>query len=162
LANKSRSKNPTFLQRIKSKLGLKESYSEEELRDLMGDLKGVGHSNLIFNVDLSKSWGNPKVEKDECENWVSEENPGVHVVRVEGHIINKNDPEDIQLNLDLSNGDKFEFEFKNTGNNSFNRYLGHITIFTGGKEIKETVGDEMFEYPGGWILSALSLYDKLI
>jgi len=162
LANKSRSKTPTFLQRIKSKLGLKESYSEEELRDLMGDLKGVGHSNLIFKVDLSKAIENERGMKEECENWTSEVNPGVHVVRAEGHIINKNDPEDIQLNLDLSNGDKIKFDFRDFGHSSTYKYLGHITIFTKGEEIRETVEDEMFEYPGGWILSALSLYDKLI
>jgi hypothetical protein len=162
LANKSRSKTPTFLQRIKAKLGLKESYSEEELMDLMGDLRGVGHSNVIFNVDMSKAEGDHKVEKDQCENWVSYRNPGVHVVRIEGHIINKNAPEDINLKVTLSNGDKFEFEFRDSGSNAFEKYLGHMTIFTGGKEIKETVEDEMFEYDGGWILSTLKLYDDLI
>ena len=162
LAKKSRSKPPTFLQRMKAKLGLKESYSEEELMDLMGDLRGVGHSNIIFNVDMSKAEGDHKVERDQCENWVSYRNPGVHVIRIEGHIINKNAPEDINLKVTLSNGDKFEFEFKDSGNNAFERYLGQITIFTGGKEIKETVEDEMFEYDGGWILSTLKLYDDLI
>jgi hypothetical protein len=139
-----------------------EDYSDEEVKDLMGDLKGVGHSNVVFKVDLSKAQGDHQVEKDECENWVSYRNPGVHVVRVEGHIINKNDPEDIELKMVLSNGDKIKFDFRDFGHSSTYKYLGHITIFTGGKEIKETVGDEMFEYPGGWILSALSLYDKLI
>ena len=162
LANKSRSKTPTFLQRIKAKLGLKESYSDEELTDLMGDLRGVGHSNIIFKVDLSKAEGDLKVERDQCENWVSSRNPGVHVVRIEGHIINKNAPEDINLKATLSNGDKFEFDFKDRGSGSLYKYLGQITIFTGGKEIKETVEDEMFEYDGGWILSALKLYDDLI
>ena len=161
LANKSRSKPPTFLQRMKAKLGLRESYSEEELMDLMGDLRGVGHSNVVFKVDLSKAQGDHQVEKDECENWVSYRNPGVHVVRIEGHIINRNAPEDINLKATLSNGDKFEFEFKDSGNNAFERYQGHITIFTRGKEIKETVEDEMFEYDGGWILSTLKLYDEL-
>ena len=65
LTNKSRSKTPTFLQRLKAKLGLKESYSEEELMDLMGDLRGVGHSNVVFKVDLSKAQGDHQVEKDE-------------------------------------------------------------------------------------------------
>ena len=162
LANKSRSKNPTFLQRIKAKLGLKESYSDEELSDLMGDLRGVGHSNVVFKVDLSKAEGDHQVEKDQCENWVSYRNPGVHVIRIEGHIINKNAPEDINLKVTLSNKDHFEFEFRDSGNNAFERYLGHMTIFTRGKEIKETVEDEMFEYDGGWILSTLKLYDDLI
>jgi hypothetical protein len=139
-----------------------EEYSDEELKDLMGDLKGVGHSNIIFNVDLSKSWGNPKVEKDECENWVSRKNPDVHVVRAEGRIANKDVPEDIELKMTLSNGDKFEFDFKDFGSGSKENYLGHMTVFTKGKEIKETVDGVMFEYSGGWILSALELYDELI
>ena len=139
-----------------------EDYSEEELRGLMGDLKGVGHSNIIFNVDLSKAEGDLKVERDQCENWVSSRNPGVHVIRIEGHIINKNAPEDINLKVTLSNGDKFEFDFKDGGSGSLYKYLGQITIFTGGKEIKDTVEDEMFEYDGGWILSTLKLYDDLI
>jgi hypothetical protein len=139
-----------------------EEYSDSDLKDLMGDLRGVGHSNVVFKVDLSKAEGDHQVEKDECENWVSRKNPDLHVVRVEGSIINKNSPEDINLKVTLSNGDKFEFEFRDTGNNAFERYLGHMTIFTGGKEIKDTVEDEMFEYDGGWILSALKLYDDLI
>jgi hypothetical protein len=140
-----------------------EDYSEEELRGLMGDLKGVGHSNIIFNVDLSKCEGDHKVERDQCENWVSEKNPGVHVTKAEGHIINEGVPEDIELKMTLSNGDKFEFDFKDFGSGSMlYKYLGHMTIFTGGKEIKDTVEDEMFEYDGGWILSTLKLYDDLI
>ena len=139
-----------------------EDYSDEELKDLMGDLKGVGHSNLIFNVDLSKSEGNNEKIKQECEDWTSEVNPGVHVTKAEGHIINKNDPEDIYLNLELSNGDKIEFKFNDFGSSNTIRYLGRISILTKGKEIADFVEDEMFEYPGGWILSALTLYDELI
>jgi hypothetical protein len=35
-------KPPTFFQRLKKKLGLDESYSDDEIRDLMGDLRGIG------------------------------------------------------------------------------------------------------------------------
>lgn len=139
-----------------------EDYSEEELRGLMGDLKGVGHSNLIFNVDLSRSGLDPKVERDQCENWVSEKNPEVHVTKVDGHIINRNEPEDINLKVTLSNGDHFEFEFRDLGSGSVYKYLGKMSISTKNKEIRETVEDEMFEYGGEWCLSALILYDELI
>lgn len=139
-----------------------EDYTDDELRDLMGDLKGVGHSNMIFNVDLSRAAGDKKEIKEECENWESEKNPGVHVARIDGHIINKNSPEDIDLKVNLSNGDRFEFVIQSRGG-SFWDDLSFIKITTSqGKEINKEIPGAIYDYPGGWILSALHFYDELI
>jgi len=138
-----------------------EDYTDDELRDLIGDLKGVGHSNIIFNVDLSRAAGDKNEIKGEGEDWESENDPRVYAARIDGHIINKNSPEDIYLKVNLSNGDKFEFVVKSPG--GFWGDLGSIKIITSqGKTINTDVGEEIYNYPGGWILSALHLYDELI
>jgi len=137
-----------------------ENYTDDELRNLIGDLRGVGHSNMIFNVDMSRAAVDHKVERDECENWVSENDPNVQVTRVDGHIINNNSPDDIDLKVNLSNGDKFEFVLKSPG--GFWDSFGEIKIITSkGKEINKGTGKSIYNYPGGWILSALTLYDEL-
>ena len=44
LVNKYPQKKPTFLQSLKKKIGLSESYSDDEIRDLIGDLRSVGQA----------------------------------------------------------------------------------------------------------------------
>lgn len=53
LKNKFKDK-PSFLQNLKSKLGLSESYSDEELRDLLGSMRSVGQSLTEEEEDMLK------------------------------------------------------------------------------------------------------------
>lgn len=51
LKNKFKNK-PSFLQNLKSKLGLSESYSDEELKSLLGDMRSVGQSLTEEEEDM--------------------------------------------------------------------------------------------------------------
>jgi hypothetical protein len=53
LKNKFKGK-PSLLQRIKGKLGLSESYSDEELKTLLGDMRSVGQSLTEEEEDMLK------------------------------------------------------------------------------------------------------------
>jgi hypothetical protein len=47
-------KKPTFFQKLKKKLGLSESYSDDEIKSLLGDLRSVGHSLTEDEEDMLK------------------------------------------------------------------------------------------------------------
>ena len=47
-------KKPTFFQKLKKKLGLSESYSDDDIKSLLGDLRSVGHSLTEDEEDMLK------------------------------------------------------------------------------------------------------------
>jgi hypothetical protein len=68
------SKNPSFIGRLKGKLGLKESeYSDDELNDLLGDMRSVGQSVIPLDINYGPFSGmgekDKKEEKDVVNNW---------------------------------------------------------------------------------------------
>lgn len=94
-----------LLQKIKSKFGLEESYSDDELRDLMGDLSSVGHHKVQFDVVIPDYPETEETEIKRAEAWTSKVYPKVFLTKVEGTI----GEERIKLEFYFSNGKRAEF-----------------------------------------------------
>ena len=48
-----------------------EDYTDDELRDLIGDLRGVGHHKVDFDVTFDDYPDTEETERDEAESWTS-------------------------------------------------------------------------------------------
>jgi hypothetical protein len=152
-------KPPTFFQRLKKKLGLDESYSDDEIRDLMGDLRGVGHHKVDFDVEFKDY---PETEEDEkgmAESWTSTVDPRVFLVSVEGEIRE----ETVNLDLVFSNGDKANLDvYYMTGPHNYGYSKDHSILTLNGREHIIPIEKYMdyLEY-GSVVRSALEIYDEI-
>lgn len=152
-------KPPTFFQRLKKKLGLDESYSDDEIRDLMGDLRGVGHHKVNFEVQFNDY---PETEGDEkgmAESWTSTVDPKVFLVSVEGEI----GEETVDLDLVFSNGDKANLDvYYLTGPHNYGYSKDHVILTLNGREHNIPVDKYMehLEY-GSVIRAAMEIYDSI-
>ena len=152
-------KPPTFYQRLKRKLGLDESYSDDEIRDLIGDLRGVGHHKVDFNVEFKDY---PETEEDEkkiADGWTSTVDPKVFLVSVEGEI----GEETVNLDLVFSNGDKANLDvYYMTGPHNYGYSKDHSILTLNGR--KHIIPIEKYmdylEY-GSVVRSALEIYDEI-
>lgn len=77
-----------------------EDYSDEELGDLIGDLRGIGHHDLKFDV-VSQSYYRSEREKE--ENFARNYKGGVGIISVEGSL---GGVFLVNLHIVLSNGDE--------------------------------------------------------
>lgn len=152
-------KPPTFFQRLKKKLGLDESYSDDEIRDLMGDLRGIGHHKVDFDVQFNDY---PETEGDEkgvAESWTSTVDPRVFLVSVEGKI----GEETVNLDLVFSNGDKANLDvYYMTGPHNYGYSKDHSILTLNGREHIIPIEKYMdyLEY-GSVVRSALEIYDEI-
>ena len=152
-------KPPTFFQRLKKKLGLDESYSDDEIRDLMGDLRGVGHHKVDFDVQFKDYQETEGDEKGVAESWTSTVDPRVFLVRVEGEI----GEETVNLDLVFSNGDKANLDvYYMTGPHDYGYSKDHSILTLNGR--KHIIPIEKYmdylEY-GSVVRSALEIYDEI-
>jgi len=86
---KNKYTNPSLLQRLKAKLGLKESeYSDDELNDLLGDMRSVGQSLTEEEEDMLKfvnQFGGGMSAEDYAETLYDYyKNPGDYGIDPEG------------------------------------------------------------------------------
>ena len=90
-------------------LKIYEDYTDDELKGLMGDLHGVGHSPLKFELYFQEDPDSQKQAKEEenyAKTWNSKLNKS-HLVKVEGQIEGEND----WIEATLSNGDFVEYNY---------------------------------------------------
>ena len=90
-------------------LKIYEDYTDDELKGLMGDLHGVGHSPLKFELYFQEDPGSQKQAREEenyAKTWASRLNKS-HLVKVEGQIEGEND----WIEATLSNGDFVEYNY---------------------------------------------------
>lgn len=88
-----------------------EDYSEEELGDLIGDLRGIGHQDLIFNLNSDiffKSYA-----EDEKKFAESYKKDGIRIISIDGDLRNNFHA---KFDILLSNGDKIQLEIPKYGN----------------------------------------------
>jgi hypothetical protein len=85
-----------------------EDYTDEELKNLVGDLHGIGVSPLQFELYFSEdpdSQKQSRKEEDYAKKWTSELNK-VYVSKVEGQIM---DGDHEWIEVTMSNGDFVEY-----------------------------------------------------
>ncbi len=151
-------KEKGLLRKIKSKFGIEESYSDDEIRELMGDLHKVGHSPLVFHLYFPEDPFGQKCQKEEeeyAENWKSEIDPKRHIIKVEGKIEEYTDDSWVEVTLD--NKAFIEYHYH------FDRRIGEFKI--NGKEYPEYAGeiqDGIIDYGKGYLEQMMTCYDKEI
>ena len=136
-----------------------EEYSDDEIRDLMGDLRGVGHHKVDFDVQFKDY---PETEEDEkkiADGWTSTVDPKVFLVSVEGEI----GEETVNLDLVFSNGDKANLDvYYKTGPHNYGYSRDHSVLTLNGREHIIPIEKHMdyLEY-GSVVRSALEIYDEI-
>ena len=58
-----------------------EDYSDEELGDLIGDLRGIGHHDLKFHIDCAPGY---KKEREKEEEFARNYKDGIGLISIEG------------------------------------------------------------------------------
>jgi len=143
-------------------LKLYEDYSDDEIKDLMGDLHSVGYSPLVFKLyfpEDSSGQGHQKKEEEYAENWKSEIDPKRHIVKVEGALADETDHD--WVDVTLNNGDFIEYSYQ------FDRRWGdsESKFKINGKEYPEYAGeihDGIVDSGKGYLEQMLACYDKEI
>lgn len=77
-----------------------EDYSDEELGDLIGDLRGVGHHDLKFHVDCAPGY---KRDREKEEEFARNYKGGISIISIEGTL---GGVFLVNLHIVLSNGDE--------------------------------------------------------
>ena len=145
-------KPPTFFQRLKKKIGLDESdYSDEELRDLLGDMRSVGQSGVNLDIDYGPFKGmgekDKKEEKDVVDNWSF--NAPTGKIEVKSGTIKFSPAEEGEVILTMTNGDVIRMKDQKEDDPFFS---------VNGTPV--TVQEDVEEYP--YSLGALSRYEKYL
>jgi len=138
---------------------LYEEYTDDELRDLIGDLRGVGHHKVDFDIVFNDY---PETEGDEkkvADNWTSTFDRRIFLTGVEGTI----GEETVDLNLTFSNGDEANLDvYYMTGPHNYGYTRDHSILTLNGK--KHIIPIEKYmdylEY-GSVVRSALEIYDEI-
>lgn len=136
-----------------------EDYTDDELRDLLGDLHGVGHIKVDFDVVFNDY---PEIEGDErkaADGWKSKSDPKVFLTSVSGEI----GEEWTDLDFKFSNGDKANLDvYYKVGPHSYGTSKNRVSFTLNGREHKRVVDKYMehLEY-GGFVRAAMDIYDDL-
>ena len=138
-----------------------EEYTDDELRDLMGDLSSVGHHKVQFDVVIPDYPETKETEIKRAEAWTSKVYPKVFLTKVEGTI----GEEHIDLEFYFSNGKRAEFSsYYELGpfpsiSSSFDTDYAYFTINGRKYDVKEKFFGDLES--GSVIGSCLSLYDEI-
>jgi len=84
-----------------------EDYTDDELRDLIGDLRGVGHHKVDFDVTFDDYLETEETERNAAESWTSKTNSKIFLTSVEGTIAE----ETTDLDFVFSNGDLANLDY---------------------------------------------------
>ena len=90
-----------------------EDYSDDELKDLIGDLRSVGHSRVPMDIDYGPFWGMGNKEKERERDVVDSWNFGD--VKVKSGSIKVSPDRDVKVILNFTNGDVVEMEVEYRG-----------------------------------------------
>ena len=108
-------KKPTFLQRLKGKLGLSESYSDDELMDLLGDMKSIGQAELRIEIKDGHRSGMSSQEREEekefLSSWFFDSPKGK--IKITSALMDYSAGES-KIALKMNNGDVFEMKWSNS------------------------------------------------
>jgi hypothetical protein len=136
-----------------------EDYTDEELRDLIGDLRGVGHHKVDFSVEFKDY---PETEEDEkkiTDEWTSKYDPKVFLTSVSGEI----GEEVVDLDFKFSNGDKVNLDvYYTTGPHNYGYSKDHAIFTLNGREYNIPMDKYMehLEY-GSVVKAAMEIYDSI-
>lgn len=135
-----------------------EEYTDEEIRELMGDLHSVGHHKVQFDVDILEYPESEETEIKRAEYWTSKVDPKVFLTKVEGTIgEERND-----LDFYFSNGKKAEFSSYYEIGPHLRYDSDYAYIMIDGK--KHDIKEKFFDYlsSGSVIGTCLGIYDEIL
>jgi hypothetical protein len=136
-----------------------EDYSEEELRDLIGDLRGVGHHKVDFDITFDDYPETEETERNAAESWTSKTNPKIFLIVVEGTIAE----ETTDLDFVFSNGDLANLDYYYAvgpwSPSSFNKDRGIFTLNSKMYKVYEKYL-ELLEN-GSVVKAAMEIYDEI-
>lgn len=137
-----------------------EDYTDDELRDLIGDLRGVGHHKVNFDITFDDYPDTEERERKEAESWTSKTNPKIFLTSVEGTIAE----ETTDLDFVFSNGDLANLDFYSmvgpwNPNLSTRKDRGIFTLNNKTYNVYDKYL-ELLEY-GSVIRAALQIYDEI-
>lgn len=138
---------------------LYEDYTDDELSDLIGDLRGVGHHKVDFDVEFDDYPETERNEKKVADSWASTFDPRIFLTGVEGTI----GEETVDLDLSFSNGDRANLDvYSMVGPHSFGISKDHVIFTLNGREHNIPVDKYMdhLEY-GSVVKAAMEIYDNL-
>ena len=136
-----------------------EDYTDDELSDLIGDLRGVGHHKGDFDVEFKDY---PETEGDEkkiTDEWTSKYDPKVFLTSVSGEI----GEEVTDLDFKFSNGDKVNLDvYYMVGPHNYGTSKDHAIFTLNGREYNIPVDKYMehLEY-GSVVKAAMEIYDSI-
>ena len=136
-----------------------EDYTDEELSDLIVDLRGVGHHKVDFNIEFKDY---PETEEDEkkiSDEWTSKYDPKVFLTSVSGEI----GEEVVDLDFKFSNGDKVNLDvYYMTGPHNYGYSKDHAIFTLNGREYNIPMDKYMehLEY-GSVVKAAMEIYDNI-
>jgi hypothetical protein len=136
-----------------------EDYTDDELSDLIGDLRGVGHHKVDFDVEFKDY---PETEGDEkkiTDEWTSKYDPKVFLTSVSGEI----GEEVTDLDFKFSNGDKVNLDvYYMVGPHNYGTSKDHVILTLNGREYNIPVDKYMehLEY-GSVVKAAMEIYDSI-
>jgi hypothetical protein len=109
-------KPPTFFQRLKKKIGLDESdYSDDELMDLLGDMKSIGQAELPIEIKDGHRSGMSSQEREEekefLSSWFFDSPKGK--IKITSALMDYSADES-KIALKMNNGDVFEMKWANS------------------------------------------------
>jgi hypothetical protein len=140
-----------------------EEYTDDEIKDLIGDLDKVGHHKVDFNVEFKDY---PETEEDEkkiTDGWTPKYSPKVFLTSVSGEI----GEEVIDLDFKFSNGDKANLDVYYMTGPLINQYKygyskDHAILTLNGRKYNIPMDKYMehLEY-GSVIKAALDIYDEI-
>jgi hypothetical protein len=138
---------------------LYEDYTDDELSDLIGDLRGVGHHKVDFDVEFKDYPETERNEKKVADSWASTFDPRIFLTGVEGTI----GEETVDLDLSFSNGDKANLDvYYMIGPHNYGTSNDHVILTLNGREYNIPVDKylEHLEY-GSVVKAAMEIYDSI-
>ncbi len=136
-----------------------EDYTDDELSDLIGDLHGVGHHKVDFDVEFKEYPETEEYERKIADEWTSKNDPKVFLTSVSGEI----DAEVSDLDFKFSNGDKANLDvYYMVGPSNYGYSKDHVILTLNGREHNIPVDKFMdsLEY-GSVVKAAMEIYDSL-
>ena len=140
-----------------------EDYSEEEIRDLIGDLRGVGHHKVDFDVTFDDYPEMEEAEKKITDGWTSKYDPKVFLTSVSG----KFGEEVTDLDFKFSNGDKANLDVYSMTGPLINKYKygyskDHAILTLNGRKYNIPMENYMEHLENGSVVkAALDIYDEI-
>jgi hypothetical protein len=136
-----------------------EDYTDEEIRDLVGDLQGIGHHKVDFDVSFEDYPEAEEYEKRISDGWTSKSGTKIFLSSVSGEI----GEEVIDLEFKFSNGDKANLDvYYMVGPHGYGNSKDHVIFTLNGRKHDIPVDTYLEHLEDGSVVKAsMEIYDSI-